>query len=162
MGDHTETLEIDYDPSQISYEEILNIFWNSHSPYRRSWRRQYMSAIFYHNETQKKIALRTKTEQEAKTGRTIHTEIAPLTHFYWAEDYHQKYALRRHRAIAKELTTVYPTNEAFVNSTAAARINGYLSGYGSRAMVDAELEQLGLSAKSQNKVRRTVYEYHEE
>jgi len=160
LGNHTEALEIDYDPSQISYEEILNIFWNSHSPHRRAWRRQYMSAIFYHNETQKEIALRIKAQQEAKTGRTIYTEMAPLTRFYWAEDYHQKYTLRRHRAIVKELTAVYPNDNDFVNSTAAARLNGYLAGYGSRAMVDAEVEQLGLSPKSKNKVRKTVYEYH--
>ena len=122
-----------------------------------------MSAIFYHNETQKEIALRTKAEQEAKTGRTIYTEISALTHFYWAEDYHQKHTLRRrrHRSIVKELMAVYPTNEAFVNSTAATRLNGYLAGYGSRAMIDAEVEQLGLSPQNQNKVRDVVYEYHE-
>ena len=110
-----------------------------------------MSAIFYHNETQKEIALRTKAEQEAKTGRTIYTEISRLTHFYWAEDYHQKHTLRRrrHRSIVKELTAVYRTNEAFVNSTAAARLNGYLAGYGSREMIDAEVEQLGLSPQNQ-------------
>ena len=91
LGDHAETIQIDYDPTRISYEELLNVFWESHNPTSPSWSRQYMSAIFYHNEEQQRLAQDTKARQEAKLGTKIYTEIVPYTQFYLAEDYHQKY-----------------------------------------------------------------------
>ena len=57
IGDHTETVQVDYDPRQISYAQLLDIFWKSHQPTRSSWSEQYKNAIFYHNEDQEKIAL---------------------------------------------------------------------------------------------------------
>ena len=54
LGDHTETLQIDFDPDVITYDELLEIFWASHNPGRKSWSRQYMAAVFYHNHKQKK------------------------------------------------------------------------------------------------------------
>ena len=48
LGDHAETIQVDYDPTQISYEELLEAFWTSHSPTSRPWSRQYASIIFYH------------------------------------------------------------------------------------------------------------------
>ena len=59
MGDHSESIQIDYDPARISYEELLEIFWKNHNPTQRAWRRQYMSAIFYHNANQHQLALET-------------------------------------------------------------------------------------------------------
>jgi len=50
LGDHTETVQIDYDPTQISFEELLDVFWDSHRPTQRAWSRQYMAAVFFHNE----------------------------------------------------------------------------------------------------------------
>ena len=160
LGDHTETLEIDYDPTKISYEEILNIFWESHYPDRRPWSRQYMSAIFYHNDTQKNIALQTKKRHEAKLRSKIFTKIAPLSRFYLAEDYHQKHRLRRYRHFMKEFKAIYPNDNDFVNSTAAARLNGYLAGYGTPATLETELHTLGLSPEGQKKLSRKVYDYH--
>ena len=56
LGDHTESIEVDYDPGIISYADLLKVFWRSHDPGSRSWSRQYIAAIFYHNEEQKKQA----------------------------------------------------------------------------------------------------------
>lgn len=50
LGDHSETIQIDYDPTQISYGQLLEVFWNSHNPTYEPWSRQYMSIIFYHSE----------------------------------------------------------------------------------------------------------------
>ena len=160
LGDHTETLQIDYDPTKISYEEILHIFWNTHYPDRRAWSRQYMSAVFYHNEEQKKIALQTKDRHQAKLGRQIFTEMEPLSHFYLAEDYHQKYILRQNRHLMKEFKAIYPDDNDFVNSTAAARINGYLAGYGTPAALETELDALGLSPEGKKTLQDKVYAYH--
>ena len=150
LGDHSEAIQIDYDPTQISYETLLEIFWNSHNPTSRAWSRQYMSALFFHNDEQQKLVLETKTRQAARVNgkffkRQITTEILPATEFYLAEDYHQKYMVQHVPALMKELADIYPNHADFVNSTAVARVNGYVAGYGTLAGLEAVLDNLGLS-----------------
>jgi peptide-methionine (S)-S-oxide reductase len=159
LGDHTETLQIDYDPSRISYQELLEIFWNSHNPTRGSWSRQYMAAVFYHNESQRALALASKAEQAAQKGQ-IETEIIPATQFYLAEDYHQKYMLRHTAELLDELRAIYPDFVDFVNSSAAARVNGYVSGYGDLAQLQAEVASLGLSPQGSQHLLETARRYH--
>lgn len=147
LGDHTETVQIDFDPGRISYAQLLDLFWKSHDPTQRSWSRQYMSAVFYHNEGQRRIALETRDREAAQRNRTIYTEIIPFTGFTLAEDYHQKYALRHEPGLLREFRAVYPDEDQFVASTAAARVNGYLDGYGTPEALKAEVNSLGLSAR---------------
>jgi len=95
---HAEVVQVKFDPSIISYEEILEVFWNTHDPTTLNRQgadegTQYRSAVFYHNDEQKKIAEEYKTQLE-KSGvykNRIVTEITPFTVFYPAEDYHQNY-----------------------------------------------------------------------
>lgn len=152
LGDHTETLQLDYDPARISYEELLEIFWNSHSPTRRSWSRQYMAAVFYHDEAQRQLALASKAQQAAKYTAEITTEILPATEFYLAEDYHQKYMLRYTSELLDEYRALYPDPKDFINSTATARVNGYVSGYGELGQLQAELDSLGLSPEGRKRL----------
>ncbi|MEJ2260045.1 MAG: peptide-methionine (S)-S-oxide reductase MsrA [Nitrosopumilaceae archaeon] len=95
---HAEAVEVDYDPDEISYEELLDVFWNNHDP--TSLNRQgpdvgiqYRSSIFFHDETQKQIAEKSKEhlESSGKFSKKIVTEINPAPEFYKAEEYHQKY-----------------------------------------------------------------------
>ena len=152
LGDHTEAIQIDYDPTRISYEELLDIFWESHNPAISSWSRQYMSAVYFHNEEQKRLAIDTKNSEEAKHKGKIYTEIVPASKFYTAEGYHQKYLLRQRPALMKELNVLYPATEDFVNSTAAARINGYLGGYRTLTALEAELNTLNLPPETNKKL----------
>jgi peptide-methionine (S)-S-oxide reductase len=145
LGDHSETIQIDYDPTQISYRQLLEVFWNSHNPIYESWSRQYMSIIFYHSEEQKRLAIETKESEEARLGRHIFTEIVPFSEFYLAEDYHQKYYLRQEPVLMAEFRAIYPATEDFIASTAVARVNGYVGGYGELATLEKELGLLGLS-----------------
>jgi peptide-methionine (S)-S-oxide reductase len=145
LSDHTETIQIDYDPARISYRQLLDIFWATHHPEQRSLSRQYKSIIFYHNDEQKKLALETKAHQEAELGTSIYTEIVPLSDFYLAETYHQKYRLQLIPELMKEFNAIYPNAEDFINSTAAARVNGYINGYGTPETLQKELSSLGLS-----------------
>ncbi|MFQ5665394.1 MAG: peptide-methionine (S)-S-oxide reductase MsrA [Candidatus Binatia bacterium] len=95
---HAEAVEIVYDPAKISYEELLNVFWHAIDPIARNrqfcdYGSQYRSAIFYHDETQRRLAQASKAALE-KSGRfkqPIATEIEPARVFYVAEKYHQKY-----------------------------------------------------------------------
>ena len=100
-----------------------------------------MSAIFYHDEEQKKLAVESMERQQAETHGKIYTEIVPAAMFYPAEDYHQKYYLRQRPDLVSEFRVIYP-HETFVDSTAAARINGFLAGYGSYAALKADLSEL--------------------
>jgi len=160
LGDHTETIEVDYDPTLISYEQLLEVFWRSHDPTQRSWSRQYMAAVFYHNEDQKRRALETRERVQEKFATPLSTQILPATEFYAAEAYHQKYRLRQAPDLMDEFTRIYPNNEDFVNSTAAARVNGFLYGYGSAEDVDAAADRLGLSTNATRKLRDLVKNRH--
>jgi peptide-methionine (S)-S-oxide reductase len=95
---HAEVAQITFDPSVISFEDVLMIFWHTHDPTTLNRQgndagTQYRSAIFYHNEKQKEVAEKSKAETEASDlwPNPIVTEITPLDVYYPAEDYHQNY-----------------------------------------------------------------------
>ena len=160
MGDHIETIQIDYDPKRISYNDLLEIFWKSHNPAKRPWSRQYMSVIFYHNQEQKNLAFKTRSRESARLVNKIYSEITPSEKFYLAEDYHQKYRLRQERDIMREFKAMYPSFDDIVNSTAAARVNGYLGGHGSLLMLMKDLDKMGLSRESGQKLMGLVKAYN--
>ena len=95
---HAEVTQITYDPSVISFDELLEIFWKTHDPTTLNKQgndvgTQYRSVIFYHNENQKELAKKYKSELD-KSGawdNPIVTEISPFKNFYSAEGYHQDY-----------------------------------------------------------------------
>jgi methionine-S-sulfoxide reductase len=148
LGDHTETVQVDYDPAQTSYERLLAVFWATHNSCAQNGTRQYMSAVFYHDDAQKKLALESLDREQAKRGARVTTEILPVKVFYVAEDYHQKYLLREEASPMKDFKAMYPGPKDFMNSTAAARVNGYLGGHGSEEMIRKEIDRLGLSPQS--------------
>jgi len=152
IGDHSEAVQIDYDPSRISYRELLDIFWKSHDPGAKSWSRQYRAAIFYHDEAQKRLAFESRDGEAEKKKGTIHTEVLPFIGFTLAEDYHQKYRLQQYPEFAASLEAFYPEMRDFVNSTAAARLNGFLGGYGSPELLKKEIDRYGLSAGSKKRL----------
>jgi len=152
IGDHSETIQIDFDPTRVSYKKLLAVFWHSHNPTQRAWSQQYKSAIFYHNDEQRRLALETQAFEESQRNAKIQTEILLFSNFYLAEDYHQKYSLRGQRELMNEFKAIYPADIDFVNSTAAARVNGYLSGHGTPEEIDATIANLGLSAAGQQRL----------
>lgn len=142
-------MQIDYDPTQISYRELLDIFWESHEPDYQSLSQQYESIIFYHSEDQRQLAYETKREREAELNKTLYTELRPFTKFYLAEAYHQKYSLQQVKGLMEEFRAMYPEINAFINSTAAARVNGYVAGYGEFSVLQDEMSSLGLTEKGE-------------
>ncbi|MFB4163581.1 peptide-methionine (S)-S-oxide reductase [Alteribacillus sp. JSM 102045] len=83
IGDHTESIQIDFDPEVISYEQLLKIFWENHNLLQKLLfrNRQYMSLLVYHNDSQKEKALYSKDKWEEKEGKEIQTEFQPFTVF---------------------------------------------------------------------------------
>jgi peptide-methionine (S)-S-oxide reductase len=156
LGDHAETLQVDFDPTQVSYGELLDIFWNSHSPTNRALSRQYSSIIFYHDAEQRRLAMETRDRESAKIQAAIYTEIVPFSEFYMAEAYHQKYLLQREPSLIKEFELMYPLPSDLINSTAAARVNGYLGGYGTYNDLQLEIDEFGLSQSARTKLLNRV------
>ena len=152
LGNHSETVQIDYDPTRISYKDLLDIFWDSHSATMPSFSLQYRSVIFYHNEEQKNLAVESKEREEARLKGKIYTEIVPASDFYLAEAYHQKYQLQHVPALMREFNAMYHDSDGFVNSTTAARINGYIAGYGTPETLQEELNSYGLSDAGKEKL----------
>jgi peptide-methionine (S)-S-oxide reductase len=144
LGDHTETVEMDFDPKVISFRELLDVFWRNHDPRGRAWSRQYRAAVFYHNEAQKREAEESLAREQSMTGGAIHTQILPLSTFYRAEDYHQKYYLRQRKGLAGVVRDDFRSEEDFVNATISARLNGYVGGYLGRVELEREMSGLGL------------------
>ena len=156
LGDHTETVEIDYDPAIISYEQLLDIFWDSHDPTGSSWSKQYRNVVFYHNAEQKRAAERTRDLVAAQLGQRVRTDIVPASTFYLAEDYHQKFRLQQDPVLTAEYDAIYPEMKDFVNSTAVSRVNGYLGGYGSSAQLKKEIDSLGLSPEGRKRLIESI------
>jgi peptide-methionine (S)-S-oxide reductase len=97
---HAEVVQVDYDPKQVSYEELLDAFWAMHDPTTLNRQgpdvgTQYRSAIFWHSPEQEAAAIRSKQDRQARSSRTIVTEVTPASEFYPAEGYHQRYLEKR-------------------------------------------------------------------
>jgi len=154
LGDHTETIDIDYDPEVTNYEELLKLFWSSHDS-TACQKRQYMSAIFYHDNEQKELAEMTKRAHQNKEKKQITTQILPAQTFYNAEDYHQKYLLQSYNGRLLQSMNI-DDGEELINSHVAARVNGYVGRYGTMENFEKEWNKLGLSDDQANYVRREI------
>jgi len=148
MKGYTETVQVTFNPAEISYAELLAVFWASHDPTSDVYSRQYRNAIFYLNDRQHQQALDSLQRIQKRTNRPVQTDIEAAGTFYPAEDYHQKYYLRRYDRLLAELVSVYPATPDLVASTVAARLNGYLGCHGNPDQLVREIDQLGLSPAS--------------
>jgi peptide-methionine (S)-S-oxide reductase len=140
---------------------LLALFWESNHNEYPSWSKQYKSIIFYHNDMQRMLALESKEREEKEREKKLYTEIIPFTRFYLAEDYHQKFRLRREYDMLEEFRLMYPKEGDLINSTSAARVNGYLAGYGTYADLTRELASLGLSERGGKKLLDIVRTYQQ-
>ncbi|MBH8582906.1 MULTISPECIES: peptide-methionine (S)-S-oxide reductase MsrA [Thermoactinomyces] len=99
---HAEVVQVEYDPEQVTYEDLLNVFWNNHNPTTLNRQgpdvgTQYRSVIFYHTDEQKQAAEASKKQldQSGKWKDPIVTQIEPAGTFWRAEEYHQRYLQKR-------------------------------------------------------------------
>lgn len=99
---HAEAVEIEYDPQQLSYDKLLNVFWENHDPTQLNrqgpdFGKQYRTAIFFHSPEQEAAAKASKEalQNSHRFSKPIVTQIVPAVEFYPAEDYHQQYLEKR-------------------------------------------------------------------
>ena len=100
---HAEVVEVTYDPEQVSYEQLLDVFWHKHDPTqlnRQGWDigDNYRSVVFFHDDEQRDAATHSKEREQANWRAPIVTQIEPAQSFYEAEDYHQQYLEKRGRS----------------------------------------------------------------
>jgi peptide-methionine (S)-S-oxide reductase len=103
---HAEGVEVMFDPSEISYGELVDKFWSLHDPTqvnRQGWDvgTQYRSAIFTHSPEQAEAAVESKARAQAQFSKPIATEVVPATTFWPAEEYHQQYLVKNGRATCR-------------------------------------------------------------
>ncbi len=151
LGDHTESFQVDYDPARLSYETLLREFWKEADPTERPYSRQYMSAVFYADETQQRLALATGRQAMAGKSGPMLLPILPLATFYRAEAYHQKYYLRRYTDLMHEFSAC--GEREFEDSTLAMWLNACVDGQLKRQDVEALLEPLALPEAELQRLR---------
>lgn len=142
MKDHTESIQLDFDPSVISYQQLLKLALAQGSFGGSQWSRQYRSVVFYHNDAQRLAA----------TQLGI-AELEPFGFFTRAEDYHQKYYLQQ-SSVAEDFYTRYPDAASFTDSTTVARANGTVGGHIELARLRRLVPQFGVSKTSQEALYR--------
>jgi len=97
---HAEVVQVEYEPTQVSYDDLLKVFWENHDPTTLNRQgpdvgAQYRSAIFFHTPEQEAAAKASKEKMQAGYKNKIVTEITAASEFYRAEDYHQQYLEKR-------------------------------------------------------------------
>lgn len=100
---HAEAVEVAFDPAQVSYGQLLDVFWQAHDPTQKDRQgpdvgTQYRTAIFFHTPEQERAALESKGRVQAALPLRVVTEVVPAGPFWEAEDYHQQYLEKRGRA----------------------------------------------------------------
>ena len=131
---HAEAVEVEYDPEQVSYEQLLAVFWGEHDPTQKNRQgpdvgTQYRSEIFVHTPEQRRIAEESLAAMQTHLGKPIATEISDAPTFWPAEDYHQRY-FEKHGQVACKLQAPAPVT---ARSEPVEQRTGLLSGLFSRS-----------------------------
>jgi len=128
LGDHTETFQVDYTPEEVSYEELLDIAFESHDPNRKVKKTQYQNVVFVSDREQRE-ALKTYLAERGVAPDSMGTRVERLSAFYPAEDYHQKHSLRARDDLLRPFTENGYDEKQLRESPAAAKLNGLASGH---------------------------------
>ena len=144
VGDHMEAVEVTFDPRRVSYEELLEEYWSSFPTWLEPGPGRVRTAVFPRDEAQLATAERSKRELSRRTGDPVTAEVLPGAAFWPAERMHQKFHLQRtHPELVAELAGSPDAVDAFLATTAAARLNSYVSGFGDEEDLAEAARELG-------------------
>ncbi|KOR23908.1 peptide-methionine (S)-S-oxide reductase [Clostridium sp. L74] len=160
MGDHLETLEIYYDSSKITFENLLMVFEKNHNYTVRPNLLQYNSAIFYNNESEKEVCLIWKRNKGDELNKEILTNISPIKKFYYAEFYHQKYYVQLEPVIMSNLRSMFSTGNDLISSPLCHKLNAYLGGYNTFKNLNKEIKDFNLSQDAKNRLLSIVESFN--
>ena len=154
LGDHTEVVQVEYDPEELDYADLLDVCWSSHDPFGEAHKRQYRGVVLAHDDGQREAAEASKAALADRTGKSVATAVETLTEFTLAEEYHQKYELRSTPILGDELVDRY--GPAVVDSTVAARLNGFVAGHGTREHREQLLADIDLPPAAISELERRL------
>ena len=129
LGDHTEALQVDYDPGTVSYRDLLETVFRSHDPHRQTRKTQYQNVVFAADGDQRET-LEAFLEAKGLEADAIETRIERLSRFHVAEGYHQKHSLRSDRSVTSVFDEAGYDDADLRESPAAAKLNGRAGGRG--------------------------------
>lgn len=144
---------MEFDPTVISYERLLEFFWQNHEPCEKAWSRQYQAVLFFADAAQQQAAQRSAAKVHEAEGQAVRTEVVPFTKFFVAEDYHQKYALRQQRELMTQLRQFFADEAEFRESPLAAKLNAYCAGDLRFEDLRAAIAPLGFEALGNGSLR---------
>ncbi len=156
IGDHTECIQVDFDPTQISYDELLDEFFGMHDARRAPYSAQYASLVLFATDEQRDAALAAAGRFGSLLGAPLSTAVRPLDRFHVAEDYHQKYGLRNDRTLLAEMRGYYPGEAGLRESATAMRLNGFAYQGGRASLLAREIDSYGLSETGERHLRELV------
>ncbi|GAE01929.1 methionine-S-sulfoxide reductase [Clostridium botulinum] len=156
IGDHLETVEIYYDSSKITFEDLLMVFEKNHNYTTRPNLLQYNSAILYNNENEKELCLNWMKSKEEELTKEVLTKISPIEKFYYAEFYHQKYYVQLEPVIMSNLRSKFSTGNDLISSPLCHKLNAYLAGYSSLKNLNKEIKDFNLSKDAKNRLLSIV------
>lgn len=145
MGDHTEAVQIHYIPDIISFEELVEMFFDTQTCPHLNQSNQYRSILFYGDDEERNIILKIMEKKEKEMGGKFDTDIRPFKNFYAAENYHQKYYFKRIRKLYYDMKEIYNKEKEITMSTAVGHMNGYVHGHGNYELLKEEIHELGLT-----------------
>ena len=157
IGDHTEAIQIEFDPAVITFDELLEVFLKDHDPFGPQWSTQYKAVLWTHGDTQAKQAKAAMAALQKKAGKKPSTPVVPAPTFWIAEDYHQKYYLRSKRRLIEALLGAdAKDDEKIRESTITARVNGWLVGYGTPEEIEADVKRLGITGDAKKALGKAL------
>ncbi|MCR8630242.1 peptide-methionine (S)-S-oxide reductase MsrA [Paenibacillus radicis (ex Xue et al. 2023)] len=158
LGDHSETVEMDFDSGIIRLETILNMFWSSHNPINiNDYKgRQYRSLVLFRDQEQHRVIQDVMRNSVEQGNGMPDTEVAPYTSFYPAKERHQKYYLKRYPDAIDKLKALFPSDEALTNATLAARLNGLAKGYTNMEKIINEIRTWRIYSEEQEEIIQLI------
>lgn len=154
---HTECVQVDYDPTVVSYAELVDLVLGEYNAATSPTSGQYAHVVLAGDAEELEIARERARIVSEKRGRPIVTRIDRLDRFWPAEDYHQKWYLRQDAVLLREFRAMLGSDEeALRESTEAMKVNGYLAGSGTKALLAREIDSLGLSADARARLESRV------
>jgi peptide-methionine (S)-S-oxide reductase len=128
LGDHTEVVQVDFDPDIVTYRDLVEDAFQQHDPQTQPRKTQYQNVVFASTATQR-TAVDTALAASGYTADGVETRLEQLSRFYPAEDYHQKYRLRSASSFLSAFEEAGYTDEEIRESPIAAKLNGYVAGH---------------------------------
>ena len=152
IGSHAEAIQLHFDPTELGYAELLDLFWSRHDPTSSS-NSQYRAQLFCEDTGQETAAQASAARLQEVLGAPIATPITRGQRFYSAEAYHQKWYLRRHPTLLAEVQARYPSEPDLLASTDAAKLNAYVGDPKARDRLKPALAQMDLSQAARDHLR---------